>query len=54
MTSILIGPQNPAISDSEITLMTILSDKLKMDYKIEMKIDVLSHKILAFSFTGFI
>lgn len=41
-----------APSDSEITCVTILSDNLKMDNKIEMKIDVLSHKILAFSFIG--
>lgn len=41
-----------ATSDSEITLMAILSDNLKMDNKIEMKIDVFSHKILAFSFIG--
>ena len=52
MTSILIGSQIAATSDSEITLMTILSDNLKMDNKIEMKIDVLNHKILAFSFIG--
>lgn len=52
MTSILIGSQIAATSDSEITLMTILSYNLKMDNKIEMKIDVLNHKILAFSFIG--
>ena len=52
MTSIFIGSQIAATSDSEIILMTILSDKLKMDNKIEMKIDDLNHKILAFSYIG--
>lgn len=50
MTSIFTGSQIAATLDSEITLMTILSDSLKMDNKIEMETDDLNHKILAFSY----
>ena len=45
MTSIPTGSQIAVNLNSEIILMSILSDNLKMDNKTEMKIDVLSHKI---------